>query len=67
MTDTDTSEVIIVETLETLDIPTQQLMLLQQIAFDFNALLVIIGVLIGLLVAYTICKIVEKVINYSIF
>ena len=67
MTDTDTSEVIIVETIETLDIPTQQLMLLQQIAFDFNALLVIIGVLIGLLVAYTICKIVEKVINYSIF
>lgn len=67
MTDTDSIDVLVLEPLDTLDIPTQQLQYLQKIAFDFDVLLVIIGALFGLLIAFTICKIVEKVIKNSIF
>lgn len=67
MTDTDSIDVLVLEPLDTIDIPTQQLQFLQKIAFDFDVLLIIIGVLIGLLIAFTICKIVEKVIKNSIF
>lgn len=64
---TDTDSIVVLEPIDTIDIPTQQLQYLQKIAFDFDVLLIIIGVLIGSLIAFTICKIVEKVINNSIF